>query len=107
MARPDQIGLPEPLVLPGSMEEQDVVRAVLSKFGDEARAEQQRMKMINSTPPRDVLGIPGSGQAMRDVGPGLENFMLGAGIGKYKGSNDSGARDGAAARSRFFSRVHE
>ena len=75
----DQIGLPEPLVLPGSMEEQDVVRAVLSKFGDEARAEQQRMKMINSTPPRDVLGIPGSGQAMRDVGPGLENFMLGAG----------------------------
>ena len=66
----DQIGLDQPLMFPGTMDKQTVVRAVMSRYGDQVRYHEEKTRLRGNPSPEQAL-VLGAGQ----TGEMLGDFM--------------------------------
>lgn len=66
----DQIGLEEPLMFPGTMDKQTVVRAVMDRFGDQVRYHAEKTRLRGNPSPEQAVML-GAGQ----TGEMLGDFM--------------------------------
>lgn len=65
----DQIGLDQPLIFPGTMDKQTVARAVMQKYGDQIRANEERKRLMGEPLPpekRFLLGMGQTGEMFKD-----------------------------------------